>query len=461
MPFAVALSSRRQRRGASWAILALALVSGVAQASPAAQANYTSKTPYAPAQDAATYQRPPKGYTPVFTQHVARHGSRGLSSRKYDDLTLQIWEAAQKEGALTPLGRELGPHARAIMAANQALGYGNLTARGVREHQQMARRVRQRLPALFARIKARSERIEILSSGKARATDSGLNFAEGLVADDPGLKPLIDPPRVDAEQLYFHASKTNADYQAYEESDPQLRAAMDQIHGLPKTKVVARHMLERLFTPAFVDRLASGQLRFVDQGDGDTVVTNEVEAALILYNLLLIGPGMSDAADWRPERFIPAQDGDWLAYLTDAEDFYAKGPAFAGRDVTYRMAGVLLDDVFARIDARIAGKGPGAVFRFAHAEEIIPLAALMQLPGSTRQASPTQLYTYENNPWRGARVSPMAANVQWDLYRKGDRYLVRMLYNEAETPFKADCRPVSAGSLFYAVEELKRCFSRR
>jgi hypothetical protein len=443
------------------AILAVAIAFSVAQpALAAAKSNYTSKTPYAPAQDMATYQRPPKGFTPVFTQHVARHGSRGLSSRKYDDLTLQIWTAAKEQGALTPLGQQLGPHAQAIMAANEALGYGNLTARGVREHQETAARLHKRLLALFQQIKVRSERIEILSSGKTRATDSGLNFAEGLIAADPGLKPLIDAPRVDADQLYFHASAANADYQAYEENDPQLLAAMKQIHDLPRTKIVARHMLEGLFSEAFVDQLAGGKLRFVDKEDGDAVVANEVEAALAIYNLLLIGPAMNDAADWRPERFIPAEDGDWLAYLTDAEDFYAKGPGFAGRDVTYRMAGVLLDDVFARIDDRIAGRGPGAVFRFAHAEEIIPLAALMQLPGSTQQAATNTLYTYQNNPWRGARVSPMAANVQWDLYRNGDRYLVRMFYNEAETPFKTDCRPVASGSLFYTVDELKRCFAR-
>lgn len=455
MPTAAARPS-----GTSLAILAVALALGAVQP-VLAEANYTSKTPYVPAQDLANYQPPPAGFTPVFTQHVARHGSRGLSSRKYDDLTLRIWEAAERQGALTPLGRQLGPHARAIMAANEALGYGNLTARGVREHQEMAKRVRRRLPALFEQIKARSERIEIVSSGKTRATDSGLNFAEGLAAADPALKPLIDPPRIDTDRLYFHAAKVNVDYQAYEERDPQLLAAMEQIHGLARTKVVARHMLEGLFTPAFVDQLASGKLRFVDKGDGDTVVASEVEAALVIYNLLLIGPAMNDAADWRPERFIPEEDGDWLAYLTDAEDFYKKGPAFAGRDVTYRMAGVLLDDVFARIDARMAGKGPGAVFRFAHAEEIIPLAALMQLPGSAKPAAASELYTYQNNPWRGAKVSPMAANIQWDLYRDGDRYLVRMLYNEAETAFKSDCRPAAPGSLFYAVDELKRCFAHR
>lgn len=40
------------------------------------------------------------------------------------------------------------------------------------------------------------------------------------------------------------------------------------------------------------------------------------------------------------------------------------------------------------------------------------------------------------------------------------RYLVRMLYNEKETPFKAACRPVSKGSAFYDLDALERCFGR-
>lgn len=38
--------------------------------------------------------------------------------------------------------------------------------------------------------------------------------------------------------------------------------------------------------------------------------------------------------------------------------------------------------------------------------------------------------------------------------------LVRMLYNEKETAFKAGCRPVDKGSKFYALDELERCFAR-
>ncbi|PZQ54514.1 MAG: histidine-type phosphatase [Phenylobacterium zucineum] len=450
-------SSQQLRPLATVAFAGALLLCGGAQA---AEPNYTSKAPYAPRQALSSYHRPPSGFSPVFTQHVARHGSRGLSSRKYDDLTVQILEAADQAGALTPLGRELETQAKALMSANVVIGYGNLTPRGVREHREMGGRVQARLPSLFAGLAAQDARIEIVSSGEPRAAESGRHFAEGLVAADGALAPLVDAPRVDRDQLYFHKAKANADYQAYADEDPQLKAAMRQVAELPRTRTVARHMLERFFTPAFVRRLAAGELRFVDRGDGDTVVASDVEAALAIYNLLLIAPGM-DRPDARPDRFLTRADADWLAYLTDAEDFYEKGPGFAGRDVTYRMADVLLEDFFAQVEGRMAGTNPrGAVFRFAHAEEIIPLAARMRLPGSTRPAPAGELYTYANNPWRGAEVSPMAANVQWDLFRKGDSYIVRMLYNEKEIPFKAGCRPIAPASLFYAVGELQRCFGR-
>ena len=52
------------------------------------------------------------------------------------------------------------------------------------------------------------------------------------------------------------------------------------------------------------------------------------------------------------------------------------------------------------------------------------------------------------------------ANIQWDVFRKGSTYLVRMLYNEKETAFKAGCRPVSRGSSFHNLNELERCFGR-
>lgn len=95
-----------------------------------------------------------------------------------------------------------------------------------------------------------------------------------------------------------------------------------------------------------------------------------------------------------------------------------------------------------------------STLRFAHAETMIPLAALMKLEGSRQGALPGVLMSQANNEWRGGWVSPYAANIQWDVYRNDTgRVLVKMLYNEKELAFKEGC-----GSFFYDFNALKRCY---
>ncbi|MFT3791473.1 MAG: histidine-type phosphatase [Rudaea sp.] len=355
-----------------------------------------------------------------------------------------------------------------ILAANEKLGYGNLSARGMREHREMAVRVAQRQPGLFKRIAERSERIDIVSSGKDRAVDSARNFAESLAAQSPVIAARIGAVRTDADLLYFHRSAKNADYQAYLADDPQLHAAEKRLRGLEPIHRVARHLLERLYKAAFVDELVAGKLAFADAAKdkgknkgGVEHPVDELGAAVAVYDLYQIAPGMSGEGDWDMPRFVTREDADAFAWFDDAQSFYEKGPGFQGRDITYRMAGVLLDDFFAKVDDAIAARGNlGAVFRFTHAEDVIPLAALMRLPGSTKQNAVDQLFDYANNPWRGAYVAPLGANVQWDVFSDGKRYLVRMLYDEKETAFKDGCEPISAGSFFYDYGELRRCFDR-
>lgn len=68
--------------------------------------------------------------------------------------------------------------------------------------------------------------------------------------------------------------------------------------------------------------------------------------------------------------------------------------------------------------------------------------------------------TYENNPWRGDPMSPMAANMQWDVYRNGSRLIVKMLYYERETDSQAVCdgAKIAPGSHFHDYAVLKRCY---
>jgi hypothetical protein len=419
-----------------------------------------SNTPYAPQQAADTYEPPPPGYAPVFTQLVARHGSRALTSAHDIQYTLQLIAHARAAGAFTELGRELEPRVLSFEQANVHLGYGQLSGRGVEEHQQLAARLLARLPDLFARGTEAGRRIRVLTSGKDRAVDSGNNFVASLRAHLPALDGLIDPTVVNTDLLYFHKAEQNRDYQDWLAHDPTLAAKIDEIYYSASSRAYARQVLERLFTKTFVDTLAAGGYRFVQPDTGEPVGFNEVDAAGSLYSLYQVAPGLRDEGTWDFERLVPEPAARWFAYLKDAQDFYGKGPSFAGATITFKMAQPLQDDFFNAVEAlRRRQSTLLAELRFAHAEIVIPLAALMQLPFSDRQVPVEATYTWRTNPWRGAIVTPYAVNMQWDVFAdaSGD-FLVRMLYNERQAHFKGACRTVREGSFYYRFDELKRCY---
>ncbi|UUT34539.1 histidine-type phosphatase [Microbacterium elymi] len=219
--------------------------------------------------------------------------------------------------------------------------------------------------------------------------------------------------------------------------------------------------MNRLFTPEFVARIDAGEFDLVDHGKGKTHLQSAVDVAADIYELYVIAPGMALDADVDMTPYLTDEDAATFAYLSDGKDFYEKGPAFAGSDVTFGMSHVLVDAFLDSVEAAADGDQEyAAQFRFAHAEEIIPLVALLRLPGSTVQQTPGDLFAYADNPWRGAQVAPMAANLQWDVYQgPHDRTIVRMLYNEKETAFGGECRPIHRNSFFYSVDELTRCLS--
>ncbi|RQT53343.1 histidine-type phosphatase [Burkholderia cepacia] len=490
------------------------------QPTPAPATYYQTKTPYRPQQDAATYEAPPAGYAPVYTELVARHGSRGLSGFKYDGAIYAMLVKAEADGALTALGAQLKADTYAMMKANALLGYGvagistpgygNLTQTGIREHQQLAARLAQRLPALFA---AGNRQIVVVNSGQDRAVDSSTFFSSSLVAAQPALAPAITlpaapsgyPASAPAVQpagtnrflLYFHSLKPATDlvtdtgnpyyatyqasqaYQAYA-SDATAAAKLNAIKAAPQAADVAQTVLSALVSQAFIAKLGTGGYTFANtgtyaftssdgkftntlKGDGKTKIATAVDAVNVLYNLLQVAPAMTaETGGVTMEKYIGAEQAQYLAYLQDAEDYYQKGPGVQeANPVTYRMAKVLLDDFFGEVDAIARGDlTRAAKLRFTHAEIMIPFASIMNLKNVFVPTPQAQTYTYANNPWRGDQVSPMAANMQWDVYRNGSRLIVKMLYNERETDFQAACdgAKLTPGSYFYDYAGLKQCY---
>jgi hypothetical protein len=516
MPF------RRRDRMPGFERLLLGLsLSAVLVSAAAVGTDRQTKTPYAPRQDWHALEPAPAGYRPVFTQLLARHGSRGLTAMKGDLAWYRLWQQAQKEDALTPLGQELGPAIHALMRANFLLGYGvpgisrpgygNETITGMQEQAGLAMRLQQRLPGLFESIALDGgkggkpqRQIVVVTSGKDRAVDSGAAFVQALVARQPAWRAaLYYPPApvgsempagTDLFQLYFHRLPKTApddpkllqtwrdsqDYRAYLRS-AALHEKLAAVQRDPQLQVAAQTVLQRLLTPAFLARLEQGEYRFDNgsamsfgsadgkfvntlSGDGNSSIGNALEAARVLYELYAISAGMQHETSADFARFMPAAAASVFAQEADAEDFYTKGPGMQEQDgVTYRMAGMLLEDFFLEADVIAdGGRQHAAKLRFAHAETIIPLAALMGLKNAAQASPQALLYNYQNNPWRGAEIAPMAANIQWDMYvDQVGHSLVRLLYNEADSDFKAACDSarISPHSHFYDYRKLRVCYA--
>lgn len=447
---------------------------------------YQTKTPYAPQQDAESYEPAPAGFAPVYTELVARHGARGLTGFKADLALYNLWRMAADEDALTPLGRDLGPDIEAMMRANASIGYGNETLLGVREHTQLAQRLYDRLPGLFRAATAGGRRIVVVTSGKDRAVDSGAFFAQALVQRQPSLAPLVDGG-TDRARLYFHKLNVKDDgivpaaslaYQRWAKS-PELARRAAAIRNAPALHAAAEATLSRLFTLGFIAALDAGRHVAVNSGtrrypgadgktatltgDGKTKVANVTDAALALYELYAAGADMPDELRADFTRYVPGAQAHVFAEAEDAVAFHEKGPGSVEQgDVTWRMAAPLLDDFFAEADAIAAGdRAHAAKLRFTHAEIVIPFAAALGLAGMSEQLPRDATFDYGNSPWRGARVAPMAANIQWDLFQDaGGRTLVRMLYDERETDFKAACADakIAPASHYYDYARLRACY---
>ena len=524
---------------------------------------YSSKQPYIVPQQALdmSYSAAPEGYAITYTEMLARHGSRGLSSYKYDALLKLMGETASEVGGFVSEEAEQAfmANVQAIIDANVENGYGMLTGQGATQHQGIGTRAYQRNKALFDQAAADGETIEYESSGEQRATESGENFklgfdtASGYKLADSYVKPTAPAGEGDAapfqkspNTLYFHktdnpdgsekdgyAAVIASRYEDFVDNDKIIANAEDYIEDVPQSEKVSYDLMSQIFTDDFLKNIGKDEGRYswyntttgekdsdedgkADDGSGTDIrncaiegdpdelmaeygedicgetgkhISSVVDAAMDLYNLYII------AADMQEENTgdhtfdfdqyfadVPAEEGDVFAWILDMEDFYEKGPSYAGQDETYRIAQPLLDDFFASIDERVAGGDTAATFRFAHAETIMPFAALIGAPGSTQQApavvepqSVDDVYNYNKNEWRGETVTPMAANIQWDVATRdgidpetGKAYtpLIRMLYNEEEVAFGgtntltrglSSCTPVAEGSTWYKESELKGC----
>ena len=401
-------------------------------------ASLASLTPY-PEPKKDTEIEAPAGFEPVFAQNIARHGARSLTSEDPIEEAIELWEEAKAAGALTSAGKKFGPDARAMKNTMSRVGFGQLNTLGAEEMQGIGTREGKRMSSMFDAAHEEGARVEILDSGVGRAEDSAKNFSIGLASVHPDIE--IETPESNEELLKF--SGENDKYEDFLEDGP-WKAAYNQVRRLSNIRDAATETLEHLYTPEFVAGLGNNQL----------------EEASGVFDVYRSGPAMSRDVNVDTERHMPKEAAAAFAYVEDGRYFYSRGPGLEGDNGSYQAAQILLDDFFSVIDDRLKGRGPhphAAVYRFAHAEELAPFAALIRIPGADEPGKPGETYTHENNDFRISTVTPLSGNIEWVVWEKGDDHIVSVSHNEVPTTVGRDCKTYKDTENFYMLEELRSC----
>lgn len=338
----------------------------------------------------------PKGYTPFYISHYGRHGSRFQPSDERYKFALDLFEEAYKINNLTPLGEEVMNRIHKLWVIARGNG-GLLTKVGERQHQEIAARMYECFPEVFAA----GRHIDARSSTVTRCRQSMEAFCGSLLDKDSTLSISMDTK---PEFMSYIANDT-PEQKAFEKNGEAWR---DQWFEYEHTHINGVRLCKSLFK-----------------------ITEGMDDYAVATNLYWLAEGMQDLPTDLSliELFTPEELYEiWLTvnyrmYICNAASPVAQG-------IALEAAKPLLRNIIDKADEAIRTGGECATLRFGHDSHLIRLLALMNLEGCGRQEA--DMLNIEN-VWQDFYISPMAANLQMVFYRnKSGNVIVKFLHNENE-----------------------------
>ncbi len=348
-----------------------------------------SLTPYPIPESLISY---PDSLTPVFMNHVGRHGARYPASASHTVAMKKMLMKADSLGTITAQGRRLMVIVDEVMELSRNR-WGALDSLGMAEQRGIASRMLQNFPMLFMNGK-----VNAISSYSPRCMMSMFSFVHQLdrlnnkveIYTSTGRQnsPLMRPFDVDTDYIDFRESgRWEAPYYSYMEQAVPLTAlkrVLGNDYPLPENKRKAK---EDALIEYYVIAGLSAMMMDVDASQFFT--TEEYNALWSAFNL--------------------------RQYLQRTATTISTVPA--------DIASPLILNLVSTTDAFISGTNKNTVeLRFGHAETVMPLASLMHLPGCYYM---TNYFDTVALHWCDFHVVPMAANVQMVLFKSetGRHYL--------------------------------------
>lgn len=342
----------------------------------------------------------PDSLKPVFINHVGRHGARFLSSSKYTTSLLRVLHKADSLHTITPDGRNLMKLCHLIV--KQTAGrWGALDSLGMAEQRAIASRAYAAFPSLFNQTE-----IHAISSYVPRCIMSMYEFTHQLsrlnnkieIVTSSGRKysPLLRP--WDGNEEYKEFISSESWHQVYDDYFNQ------KVTTSPAIKVLGKNFP-------------------LEAEEAKDITMN-------IYKVLAGCSAMSVKVDMLSYFTSEELNSLWSVenlhhYLTHSSSTLSAVPT--------EVASLLLNELISTMQEAYEGKSLYKVrLRFGHAETLMPLFALMHLPGCyyiTNYFDTVALH------WRDFYVVPMAANLQMILFKsETGNFYVRTDLNETPVP---------------------------
>lgn len=344
----------------------------------------------------------PDSLSPVFINHVGRHGARYPAGPGFTMQMISLLERADSLGSITPLGKRLLGIARDVaeVSHNQ---WGALDSLGMAEQRGIAARMFMNFPQVFSDGAV----VNAISSYSPRSMMSMFSFVHQLDRLNSRIFVLTSTGQQNSSLM--RPFDVNKDYIEWVKSK-----AWAPVYDAHLMKVAPLTALKRV---------AGEKFPMPDERQAK-------EWALQEYYLIAGLAAMSvevNALDF----FTPAEyNALWSCfnlrqYLNRCSSTLSTIPA--------DIAGPLVRNLISTTDDFIAGRSDDRVqLRFGHAETLMPLLSLLRLQGCYYL---TNYFDSVALHWKDFYVVPMAANLQMILFKSTTgRYYLRTDLNENPVP---------------------------
>ncbi|MDE6339980.1 MAG: histidine phosphatase family protein [Muribaculaceae bacterium] len=325
---------------------------------------------------------------PVFVSYVARHGARYLTSPKKIEMIADALNEAEGKGMLSAEGLEMLRFIREISQKSEGK-WGLLSSVGVEEEETLGKDMAKMLPKLFKRGEAVAE-----STYVPRVIMTMYQFMHALEIPNQRLE-LYASSGHQYDSLLRCFSK-NKEYSAYRDKG-EWQNAYDEF--------VQRHVssdpARRLFAEGYKEDRP--ELR---------------NLTMSLYGLIqsLEASGLAKATT----KFMSEQEyqGCWLASNLQ---HYLRNNINMVSAVAGTATAPLLDRIMKDADTALSSGNCKLRGYFGHAETVLPLYSLMNLPGCSLM---TDDYDKLADVWRVQDIAPLGANLAIILLKgkKGEIY---------------------------------------